>query len=263
MKKRVLTMLIIASVLASSTVVYAGDSSVENESYMPTWMQPNSVIIYDDELNYEVIEGGKLEDQEMTNRADIKAVGESDYSDEMLAEPNTKVVYDQHGFIQNVYKLVPGTKDVYQLSVPSKARVKSGILKAGESITYGQYYNYDTGKNQKCVLKCSANGKKITGTGRITYYTGEYGEAGKRKLVSGDCATKMNYDDVKGGTEITAENTYAKKSHTYQKYDVGSLPKAILDIWSSSKTNPIKYITTNGNIDNVYSGKISHDAVQY
>ena len=32
---------------------------------------------------------------------------------------------------------------------------------------------------------------------------------------------------------------------------MGSLPKAILDTWSNSKTNPIKDITTSGKVDKV------------
>ena len=73
----------------------------------------------------------------------------------------------------------------------------------------------------------------------------------------------MYYDDVKGGTEITATNTYANKTQKYKKYDVGLLPKAILDIWSDSTHNPIKKITTSGKVDNVYSGKIKHSATMY
>ena len=263
MKKYVIIMMIMIGVIISSTTVYANDNGTDNEVYMPTWMKPNSVIFYDYNLNCKIIEGGQLEYRDIVGRDDIETIGYKDYSTEMIATPNTKVVYDEHGFIQNIYNLVPGTTNEYQLSIVSKARVKSGIMKAGESIEYGEYYNYDTGKKQKCKLRRSADGKKITGTGRITYYTGEYGEAGTHKLVAYDCATKIEKDDVKGGTEVVAENTYAKKTQKYKKNDVGSLPKAILDIWSNSKTNPIKDITTSGKVDNVYSGKITHAAVNY
>ena len=34
--------------------------------------------------------------------------------------PNTKVEYDLHGFIQNVYYLTPGTTDSYQLEKPQQ-----------------------------------------------------------------------------------------------------------------------------------------------
>lgn len=242
---------------------YAGNSVSEDEVYVPTWMEAGSVIVYDEDLNCTVVEGGELDAGDIEGRDDIAAVGFESRSEEMLATPNTKVEYDSHGFIQNVYHLVPGTVDEYQLSGPSKARKGSGVMDAGTSHTYGSYMNYDTGKTQSCKLTRSKDGKTMTGTGRITYFTGEYGEAGSHKLVAYDCATKMDYDDVKGGTEVTAKNTYADKSQTYAKYDVGSLPKAILDIWSDGSVNPIKDITTNGKVDNVYSGRISHKVVLY
>lgn len=40
------------------------------------------------------------------------------HEEDMLAKPYTKVEYDLHGFIQNVYYRVPGTTDQYQLSPP-------------------------------------------------------------------------------------------------------------------------------------------------
>ena len=219
--------------------------------------------MYDGDLNCTVIKGGELEPENIAGREDIALIGFESHDEEMLASPNSKVEYDAHGFIQNIYYLVPGTTDEYQLSSPVQARKGSGVMAAGTSYTYGSYTNYDTGKTQSCKLTRSKDGSTMTGTGRITYFTGEYGEAGTHKLVAYDCATKMNYDDVKGGTEVTAKNTYANKSKTYKKYDVGSLPNAILDIWSSSSVNPIKDITTSGKVDNVYSGYISHKVVLY
>lgn len=245
------------------SAAYADSPAGEEEVYMPTWMEAGSVIVYDEDLNCTIVEGGELDAGDIARRDDIAEVGLKSRDEEMLASPNTKVEYDSHGFNQNVYYLVPGTEDEYQLSGAFRARKGSGVMAAGTSYTYGSYKNYDTGKTQSCKLTRSKDGKTMTGTGRITYYTGENGEAGSHKLVAYDCATKMDYDDVKGGTVVTAKNTYANKSQKYKKYDVGSLPAAILDIWSSSNVNPIKDITTRGNIDNVYSGHISHDVVLY
>ena len=87
---------------------------------MPNWMQDNSVITYDDDMNVTVLEGGTLTEKDIEGRDDIASVGIVSYSDEMLAEPNTKVEYDLHGFIQNVYYLTPGTTDSYQLEKPQQ-----------------------------------------------------------------------------------------------------------------------------------------------
>ena len=67
--------------------------------YIPTWMQNNSVVYYDDQLNRTVESGGDLTEEEINSREDIDP--EDMYT--IPAEPNTKVEYDLHGFIQNIY----------------------------------------------------------------------------------------------------------------------------------------------------------------
>ncbi len=63
------------------------------------WMQDYSVVYYDAHLNRTVESGGDLTEEEINSREDI-------FPEEMYtiaAEPNTKVEYDLHGFIQNIY----------------------------------------------------------------------------------------------------------------------------------------------------------------
>ena len=67
--------------------------------YLPTWMQDYSVVYYDADLNRTIENGGDLTEEEINSREDI--MPEEMYT--MLAEPNTKVEYDLHGFIQNIY----------------------------------------------------------------------------------------------------------------------------------------------------------------
>ena len=67
--------------------------------YIPLWMQDYSVVYYDAHLNRTVESGGDLTEEEINSREDI-------FPEEMYtiaAEPNTKVEYDLHGFIQNIY----------------------------------------------------------------------------------------------------------------------------------------------------------------
>lgn len=67
--------------------------------YVPMWMQDYSVVYYDANLNRTVESGGDLTEEEINSREDI-------FPEEMYtiaAEPNTKVEYDLHGFIQNIY----------------------------------------------------------------------------------------------------------------------------------------------------------------
>lgn len=90
----------------------------EDAVYMPQWMKPFSVIIYDGNLEYTVVEGGELSEEEIAESEDIALIGLESHEVDMLAEPYTKVEYDLHGFIQNVYYRVPGTADQYQLAPP-------------------------------------------------------------------------------------------------------------------------------------------------
>lgn len=96
-------------ILSFSTIVYA-----KKAVYVPTWMQPYTVIVFDESLNYKVLQGGELTKTEKESREDIKAVGD-DTSFEMLAFPDIKAEYDAHGFIQNIYYPVSGKPGEYQL----------------------------------------------------------------------------------------------------------------------------------------------------
>ena len=72
--------------------------------YIPMWMQDYSVVYYDAHLNRTVESGGDLTEEEINSREDILAVG---MYGSVLAEPDTKVEYDLHGFLQNIYYRTP------------------------------------------------------------------------------------------------------------------------------------------------------------
>ena len=67
--------------------------------YIPLWMQDYSVVYYDGELNRTIAQGGDLTEEEIAGREDIDP---AQMYGSMTAEPNTKVEYDLHGYIQNV-----------------------------------------------------------------------------------------------------------------------------------------------------------------
>lgn len=263
-KKFIAFILALVMFCSCSVVAFANTNESEVE-YIPLWMEPYSVVIYDENGLPTVIEGGELSEEEIAGREDIASVGFIDPSPDMIITPNTKVEYDLHGFIQNIYYLTPGTTDQYQLSNPIRSRVNTAILSAGQFISYGVYRNPYTQSDQKCNLRCVAGSpyNKIIGTGRITFFTGATGEGGTHTLVSGDCATKMNYADVRAGTRVLATNEDTGDYRYFYKYDVGSLPAAILDVWSDSSSNPITDITTNGLVDNVYNASIELSAIPY
>lgn len=260
--KKIVALLLALCTICLSAIVTFADVSKEETKYIPLWMKPYTVVVYDANGNPTITKGGELTPSEIAGREDIADIGLICKSPNMIVVPNTKVEYDLHGFLTNIYYLVPGTQSEYQLSNPIRTRVRSGIMDDGTSYVYpATYKNFDTGKREHCSLE--RNGGYITGKGRITFFTGEAGAAGTHIFEAGDCATKEYYADVKDGTKVTAKNIINGKSHDYYKYDVGSMPNAILDIWSDDTVNPITEISTNGKIDNVYSATIRLQVVYY
>lgn len=81
--------------------------------YIPAWMEDYSVVYYDEDLNRTIERGGDLTEEEIAGREDIDP--EQMYGT-LIAEPNTKVEYDLHGCIQNIYYL--NEDGEYQLEKP-------------------------------------------------------------------------------------------------------------------------------------------------
>ena len=103
----------------------AADSTEDASSgvktvYVPSWMQDNSVVYYDANLNRTIEKGGDLTEDEPNSREDINPAQQYGTT---LAGPNTKVEYDLHGFIQNIYYL--GGDGQYYLDSQTAANVKS------------------------------------------------------------------------------------------------------------------------------------------
>jgi hypothetical protein len=100
---------------------------VKNEmKRIPLIMQPYSVIIYDENGNPLIEQGGELSEEEFQKLVDMFGdsvklfqTEEDNLNEDTLIVPNTKVEYSMQGDIQNIYYLVPGTKDQYTLSPPS------------------------------------------------------------------------------------------------------------------------------------------------
>lgn len=82
--------------------------------YVPLWMEEYSVVYYDADLNRTIETGRDLTEEEIASRHDIDP---SMMYGSVLAEPNTKVEYDLHGFLQNVYYLSDDGVS-YQLAPP-------------------------------------------------------------------------------------------------------------------------------------------------
>lgn len=92
----------------------AQEKEKEKTVYVPMWMEEYSVVYYDADLNRTIESGRDLTEEEINSRDDIDP---SMMYGSVLAEPNTKVEYDLHGFLQNVYYLADDGVS-YQLAPP-------------------------------------------------------------------------------------------------------------------------------------------------
>ena len=86
--------------------------------YYPLWMQPHTYVVYDENGIPEITEGGILTEEDVEGRDDIETIGYIDTTNDDILKisANTKVEYDLHGFMQNIYFLWPDGS--YNLSPP-------------------------------------------------------------------------------------------------------------------------------------------------
>lgn len=228
-----------------NTAIYDEKLNYSKEGHVPNYMLPNTVIVYDEEMNFTVEQGG---------------IGDVQENSDVYATPGMKAVYDEDGLLRNVY-YPSGEPGEYQLSNPVAVCANTGVRSPGSG-------KYTYGKN---VLNFKAS--NVVGTGQITYYgkpdnpqkdkfpSDHYVDGKPYYLKVGDCATKMNVDDVPSGVRVKATNLANGNTKVYKKQDCGALPNAILDIFEDgkwSKTNGICALTVNNAKDSVTNGKISH-----
>ena len=89
-----------------------------NEIGIPSMMQPNTIIIYDNNLDPIYVQGGQLSDEQ---KSEISPELLWDTSEQdIYAKPGIKVDYDQHGVIQNIYYPTPNLPGTYQLPDPNE-----------------------------------------------------------------------------------------------------------------------------------------------
>ena len=100
----------------AETCGYMSFEEITAAGYYPDWMQPNTIIIYDENGVPEITEGGELLPEDLVGRPEFEVMPFFQFSEEMKIEPNTKAEYDLHGFIQNIYHLWPDGN--YNLDYP-------------------------------------------------------------------------------------------------------------------------------------------------
>lgn len=166
----------------------------------PLWMQPDSEIIYDENGKPEIIAGGEVSKEEYENREDIKGIGMAEINPVTVIAPNTKVEYDLHGFMQNIYFLWPDDKG-YNLSPYMDEEGAKEKYKTFDEITALGYF--PTRMQDSTVIIYDENGvPEITKggeipaeelEGRYSFVSPGYKEAACYKITPN---TKVVYDSA-------------------------------------------------------------------
>jgi len=91
-----------------------------NKIGIPSIMQPNTIIIYDNNLGPIYVQGGQLSDEQKSKISPDLLWDTSEQG--IYAKPGIKVDYDQHGEIQNIYYPTPNSPGTYQLPDPNQSQ---------------------------------------------------------------------------------------------------------------------------------------------
>ena len=120
---------------------------ISSLGYYPLWMKPNTIIIYDENGNPEIIEGGILTEEDFAKDDMYSEIGLIELNDKNLRiRPNTKAEYYKDGFIQNIYFRWPdGSYNLSPLSKTENAKityyetVEDFENKSGETVVLSEY----------------------------------------------------------------------------------------------------------------------------
>ncbi|MGB9666859.1 MAG: hypothetical protein ACPL2N_06080 [Candidatus Cryosericum sp.] len=236
---------------------------------VPQRMMPGSVIIYDDQLQAKVIQGGYVKDgstpildtrttimrglEAVTITADMspdeRATAEwenrlvNDFKTQILKNgiqatqpysptiyPGMKVVYNESdGYIDNVYYPDATEPSGYSIHNVPVNNSDSTATMLAATPVLGQPYGAHSN-----VINFQYADDSFLGVGRATYFTGTTGNRGNT-LRNYDCATQIDLDYSKvGDKNVTIRNLNTNQVFTFHQADVGGLPDAVIDIWGLS-----------------------------
>ncbi len=257
---------------------------------VPQKMMPGSVIIYDDQLQAKVIQGGyvkgdftPISDTRTTILRGLEAVTiTADMSPDERATvewenrlvngfkaeilkngiqatqpysptiyPGMKVVYDENsGDINNIYYLDPKEPSGYSIHNVPVNSNDSTATTLTTTPVLGQPYGAHGN-----VINFQYSDDSFLGLGRATYFTGTTGNR-SNILKNYDCATQINLDYSKvGDKNVTIRNLNTNQVFTFHQADVGGLPDAAIDIWGLSNLHTLAGRT---DVTSVYQVRYYH-----
>ncbi len=168
---------------------------------IPKTMKPGTVIKYDEEKNMNIIDSGI---------------------------DSNKVVFNDN-IEMNLPEIEAGMTVSYDgTGVPTKITDKDNNIVEFDVIDNkkGSFRGYDPDEP----------GTNWRHTGYITWYTDRVGQR-DHVLGNYDCATRIGHEEPACGTTITVRKNGARSNVYLYKWDIGTLPNAVLDIRPYAFTN--------------------------
>lgn len=231
----------------SAACININNVSAYTQNDIPEIMQPNTIIEYTSHNNFEIIDGGflnsenlqkeqnKLQENQiwsqkiLDNQFPHQKINKEDYNltEKITPVKGMKVIYADDGLILDI-EYPKGVEN--PLLKQNNQQSKGAVLPSGVTLvrTWGATPN---------KLYVDKNDNTIFGTGRATTFSDKTGQ-GDHKLAKGDVATKLSFDNCKLGIAVKVTSKKNKGSgssltKTMHKWDAGGMPNAIVDIWKT------------------------------
>ena len=240
--KKWLVFVLVVVLLSSIGIETRAEELIETD-IVPEEMQPETVITFCDESHYVINKGGivkqktelvlPIEIQKKIENAKKDGSYDTAYHAEKLKPvKGLKVIYADDGFILRMEYPEGVYNPLTKAENSPNENIDSEKMREGPGPNDKLLYTWGAHENQIWQI---GNTSGRYGYGRATNFTDTIGERDNR-LVKGDCATNMKYDDCPYGTKLSVNGP--KKGGgiafvTLTKRDKGSLPDAVLDIWKT------------------------------
>lgn len=244
--------IIMIGILIMPSIGYAAENKISTRAEIPVNMEPSTVIKYVSENEYTILQGGEALIKKKKEKVE-SILPPEEYP---IPEKGMMVYYGIDGEVNDIVfpsqtsekkfvTLSDNEQKVLESFVASTYTTKASSPKP--FATWGSYPN---------KLYYADSSRHIMGTGRATVFGDSIGQ-GNHKLQKGDVATKLKYDNCKLGLSVTVilpkKGSSATTAKIMKKWDAGSMPNAVIDIWKTG-INYWGYTYTNSSLSNWASG---------
>ena len=244
--------IMMVGILILPSVGLAAENKVSAKTEIPINMEPSTVIKYISDNEYTILQGGEA----LIKKTKEKVESILPPEEYPMPEKGMMVYYGIDGEVNDIVFPSQASENKFvTLSDKEQSVMNSFIMsitasKASSSkpfATWGSYPN---------KLYYADSSRHIMGTGRATVFGDSIGQ-GNHKLKKGDVATKLKYDNCKLGLSVTVilpkKGSSSKLAKVMKKWDAGSMPNAVIDIWKTG-INYCGYTYTSSSLSNWASG---------